>query len=1021
MSNKLLFRLAVLVAAMMCALGAAAAEAYANYTSSNGTLTFYYDNYRSSCTGPTYDLNQGTDMPAWYTIRSSVTRVVFNSSFANARPISTYCWFSMMSNLRTITGLQYLNTSYVTNMAAMFSGCSSLTSLNMNYSTFYTGKVTDMSDMFSGCSALTSLDVGILITTNVTNMTSMFSGCSNLTSLVLTGFSTAKVTDMSKMFQNCSRLVSLDMTGFNTMRVTNMSYMFSGCSSLPSVRVSFFITANVRDMSYMFDGCRALTTLDVTDFNTAKVTNMSRMFNNCNNLTSLDLGRFNTALVTNMSYMFQNCSYLTTIYAGDNWSTAAVTSSSGMFSGCTRLVGGKGTTYNSSHVDAAYAHIDGGPSNPGYFSGFEKAYALYTPDNTTLTFYYDEQRDSRPGTPYDLNTGYNIPEWYTDGTNSSVTRVVFDLSFAFASPTSSFYWFADMSNLQSITGMEYLNTSNVTNMGSMFYDCSGLTSLDLGSFTTSNVTNMSNMFRGCSGLTSLDVSNFNTAKVTDIYAMFYDCSGLTSLDVSHFNTAKVTDMSNMFRGCSGLTSLDVSQFNTANVTNMSYMFAFCSGLTSLDVSSFNTAKVTNMSYMFIYCSGLTSLDLSSFNTAKVTNMEFMFYRSSNLTSICVDNAWSTDAVTQSDNMFNGCTSLIGFRGTTYDPNYTDKTYAHIDGGPSNPGYLDKKVLQAYACYTPENTTLTFYYDYQRSLRPGTTYNLNTGINHPGWYSDGTNSLVTLAVFDPSFADALPTSTFLWFGNMSNLQSITGMEYLNTSNVTNTESMFYYCSGLTSLDVSHFNTAKVTDMSYMFSLCSGLTRLDLSNFNTVNVTRMVGMFSYCTGLTSLDLSSFNTVNVGSMYSMFFGCSSLTSLDLSNFNTAAVTKMDHMFSNCPGLTTIYVDDGWSTAAVTESSDMFKNCTSLVGGMGTTYDPNHVDGEYAHIDGGSGDPGYFTAKAGGQHGDVNGDGIVNISDATALINLLLSASALPSTADINQDGIVNISDATALINFLLGGNWN
>ena len=119
--KNLLLRFAVLLAAMMCALGAAAAEAYACYTSSNTTLTFYYDSQRSSRTGTTYDLNTGTTHPGWYTdgTNANVTKVVFNSSFADARPTTTYFWFYRMENLQSITGLSYLNTSEVTNMSYM--------------------------------------------------------------------------------------------------------------------------------------------------------------------------------------------------------------------------------------------------------------------------------------------------------------------------------------------------------------------------------------------------------------------------------------------------------------------------------------------------------------------------------------------------------------------------------------------------------------------------------------------------------------------------------------------------------------------------------------------------------------------------------------------------------------------------------------------------------------------------------------------------------------------------------------
>ena len=125
------------------------------------------------------------------------------------------------------------------------------------------------------------------------------------------------------------------------------------------------------------------------------------------------------------------------------------------------------------------------------------------------------------------------------------------------------------------------NTSNVTSMSNMFYNCSGLTSLDVSSFDTSNVIYMSGMFRDCKGITSLDLRNFNTSKVTSMYNMFNDCSGLTSLDLSNFDTRNVTDMSSMFSGCSGLTSLDLSRWNTSKVNLMGEMFKGCSKLNTI--------------------------------------------------------------------------------------------------------------------------------------------------------------------------------------------------------------------------------------------------------------------------------------------------------------------------------------------------------------------------------------------------------------------------------------------------------
>ena len=225
------------------------------------------------------------------------------------------------------------------------------------------------------------------------------------------------------------------------------------------------------------------------------------------------------------------------------------------------------------------------------------------------------------------------------------------------------------------------DTSKVTDMGWMFKGNKS-TTVDVSKFDTSNVTNMSNMFSN-SQATTLDVSNFNTSNVTNMSDMFSN-SQATTLDVSNFNTSKVTNMSYMFWN-SKSTMLDVSNFNTSNVTNMSYMFYY-SQATTLDVSNFNTSKVTNMSYMF-WNSKSTMLDVSNFNTSNVTNMSYMFSSSTNLKTIYVSNKFNTDKVTSSTYMFYGCTKLIGGAGTKYNSSYVDKTYAHIDGGTSSPGYF----------------------------------------------------------------------------------------------------------------------------------------------------------------------------------------------------------------------------------------------------------------------------------------------------------------------------------------------
>ena len=570
----------------------------------------------------------------------------------------------MFENCSSLTNLDVsnLNTAKVEDMTWLFKGCNNLT--NINFGNFDTSNVRSMSEMFSGCSNLTSIDVSSFNTAKVTDIGGMFGGCRKLTSIDLSNFNTLNVDDMSSTFSNCSGLTSLDLSNFSTPNLTGMYETFYGCSGLTSLNLSNFNTTHVTYMGGTFANCSKLENLDISNFNTGNVERMHDMFSGCSSLTTLDLSSFNTEKVWNMHDMFSGCSSLTTIFASSNWSTAIVTESSDMFKNCSAIVGGAGTVYDANHTDHNYAHIDGGSSNPGYFT-YKSApvvttpepYAVLSDNNTKLTFFYDDQKDVRGGMdvgPFSSSSS-NVVPWYNQRENITVAE--FASSFAnCTSITSTAYWFDGCKNMVSISGIQYLNTANVTNMHAMFLNCSSLTNLDVSGFNTANVADMSDMFWGCYGLTSLDVSGFNTANVTDMSYMFIDCSGLTSLDVSGFNTANVTDMVGMFSGCKSLTSLDISNLNTANVKSMHRMFHDCSGLISLDVSNFNTSNVTDMSWMFAGSLGLTNLDVSGFKTDNVTDMNLMFYDCSGLTNLDVS-GFNTASVTNMKWMFNGCSGL----------------------------------------------------------------------------------------------------------------------------------------------------------------------------------------------------------------------------------------------------------------------------------------------------------------------------------------------------------------------------
>ena len=851
MKTKLLHPIARLVLAILMCLPiygshafAQEAESYAVFDEATNTLTFKRDTNKPD---GAFALNEGDNAPGWYKPNGDrnntniIKKVIFDTSFANARPTSCYNWFCGCTELTTIEGIEYLNTENVTNMNGMFQNCRSLTTLDL--SRFDTKNVTDMRGMFYACSALTTLDLSRFDTKNVTNISHIFHGCRALTTLDISNFNTQNVTDMSGifwdcaalttldvshfdtqnvtkmdgMFCNCYALTTLDVSNFDTKNVTNMSGMFSSCYALTTLDIANFDTQNVTDMNYMFNGCRALTTLDVSNFDTQNVTYMDYMFCSCYKLTTLDVSNFDTKNVTDMSWMFSFDTALITIYASDKFVTTACEKGQNMFAECVNLVGA--VPYDENKLGKEMANY-----TTGYFtdiaSKVAESYAVFDEATNTLTFKHDT---NKPAGAFALNEIENAPGWYKpndDGSNANIIKkVVFDASFANARPTSCHLWFYGCKNLTTIEGIEYLNTENVTSM--------------------------SLMFSGCSALTTLNLSNFDTQSVTKMTGMFSDCRALTTLDVSNFNTQNVTDMSFMFFNCSAITTLDIAKFDTKNVTDMSLMF----------------------------CSDPA------------------------LTTIYASDKFVTTACEEDENMFAECVNLVG--AVPYDENKLGKEMANYTTGYFTD--IASKVAESYAVFDEATNTLTFKHD---TNKPAGAFALNEIENAPGWYKpndDGSNAnIIKKVVFDASFANARPTSCYKWFYDCTNLTTIEGIEYLNTENVTNMGWMFSNCEALTILDVSNFDTKNVTNMRCMFSICFALTTLDVSNFDTQNVTNMSNMFSDCSALTTLDLSNFDTKNVTDMSWMFsFDTALITIYASDKFVTTACEKGQNMFKDCTNL--------------------------------------------------------------------------------------------------------------------------
>ncbi len=506
--------------------------------------------------------------------------------------------------------------------------------------------------------------------------------------------------------------------------------------------------------------------------------------------------------------------------------------------------------------------------------------------------------------------------------NGTIVHIVFDKSFSTYTPTSLYKFFANLTKLKTITGLEYLNTEKVTNMSYMFFNCSSLT--------------------------SLDVTHFNTAKVTNMNRLFAYCSSLTSLDVTHFNTAKVTNMNSMFECCSSLTSLDVTYFNTANVTGMNNMFYSCSALTTIYASdNFVTDKVEYSYNMFYDCTSL-----------KGTTLEYVASKTDHNYANCGTDGYFTPGCGYAE--FDNATGTLTFRYKGVKP---EGAY-DLNVGITDPGWrthkneIKKVVFDASFANARPTSCYYWFYECKNLVNIEGIENLNTEkVTNMALMFASCSDLTSLDV--TKFNTANVTTLMSMFSNCSSLKSLDVTNF-DTRNVTNMFYMFNNCSGLTSLDVTKFNTAKVRNMYSMFMKCSGLKSLDVTNFDTGNVISMAYMFYGCSALTSLDLTNFNTAKVMDMCFMFKKCSGLTSLNLTKFNTAEVTDMSQMFNECSALTTIYASDEFVTTNVETGSNMFFNCIKLKGFIEYNKNTDKENYKYANYK-----TGYFT-KLVGKNGD-------------------------------------------------------
>ncbi len=592
-----------------------------------------------------------------------------------------------------------------------------------------------------------------------------------------------------------------------------------------------------------------------------------------------------------------------------------------------------------------------------------KMYARMDKDSTTLTFYYDEHKQAGDYAP---NTGSgDLAEWVKGiRRRQQIKAVIFDGSFKDARPTTCNHWFDECVNLESIQGIENLNTSQATSFLHMFYRCRKLASLDLTHFNTQNVTSMRSMFEGCTIIDSLDFSSFNTSKVTTLDQMFRDCESLSSLDLSSFHTENVTTMCEIFTGCRRLRSVNLSTFNTSKVPTMNGMFASCTSLESLDLSSFDTGNVTDMTNMFYKCpslksiclphfdtssvtkmygmfqdcAALKSLDLSSFDTRKVENMRYMFGGCQALEALDLSN-FDTPNLRLTLEMFQGCTNLrsidlTGFRTEKVENmKYMFQNCKNLRTIYASSAFTTDSVISNEDVKMFDGCTSLPNYD------PAHTGKERAHIGDGGYFSvapawvqfdEGTGTLT----FQCNSSKAKAAHGYAldegrtpgWNSHSDGIRRVVFSRSFRDARPYSCLMWFYRCSSLTRIDgLENLNTSEATSMEAMFYGCQCLTSLDLSHFDTGNVTRMDMMFKGCLGLTKINLKGFRTGKVTSMQEMFNGCSGLKALDLSDFRTDQVSTMYGMFQGCTSLATLDIPQ-FSTPQVKHLDKMFAYCSSL-----------------------------------------------------------------------------------------------
>ena len=930
------------------------------------------------------------------------------SNADTSKVTNMYAMFNNCANIKTLD-LSNFDTSNVTDMGRMFTDCSQLTSLDVSsfdtgkvknmdlmfyntsletidLSNFDTSNVTSMMGMFYHCTSTETIDISSFDTKNVTNMDYMFSHAHFLKTIYASSlWTTENVQQQYDMFNQCWNIIGGSGTkysngsieyaridgggsdpGYFTFRVESLPFdestgtlTLSGSitkSLLDEYRADPKVKHIVADSTAVLpDSCKSFFTgmmaedIDLSAVDCDNVKDISNMISYCQNLKTVDLGGIDLSSIEHANYAFYWDPKLETIYvySGGIMSYIEDGEDTKMFEGCTSLKGYAGTVYDSDNVGSSYAHVDGGTTDPGYFSVYIDG-VKYQNGVLTITNVFDK------------NT-------FKDTEYANAKKVVVRGN---ALPEYSGELFSQFPNVEKID-LSDADLSHVTFMRGWFRGLTELYSVEWGDHAeTGNVENMQNLFNGCTSLEFPHVEALDTSGIDSTYAMFRNCSSLESvwLNLNNFDTSNIVSMAQMFDGCSKLTIINLSSFDTSSLTDTRYMFRNCSALERITVSDkwVNNDRFQSDGGMFTGCTSLVGGNGTAFDPS-ITNSSYAR----------ID--------------MPGAPGYFRKKCCYYDPETNTLTLS---------GLIDRQELYEYTTENVHNAHAVYIVADETAILPENCTNLFSDLLYTKHIdlskADPSNVKVVRCMFEGSGAEDIQLPDNLvtnkvtdlsgMFQNCTNLKSIDvsdfdtsnvtkmnsmfelcrelttlDMSNFDTSNVTDMNNMFECCASLTELDVSNFDTSKVTNMAFMFGECWHLKTLDLSNFDTSNVTDMNNMFAFCNNMTSLDLITFDTSKVKNMKAMFLACKSLVSIDLSSFDTSQGVKIDEMFNYCDDLETILVSDKWEPYAVSTSGPLeydyvFFYCGNLKGGNGTTYSSYRAIVDYARIDK-VGGPGYFT----------------------------------------------------------------